>query len=345
MEAALQTTPSSSPRTQPSASPAAAMIEVQDLSKDYGSVRAVEGLTFTVRRGEVLGFLGPNGAGKTTTMKILTCFLAPTSGSARVNGHDVLAEPLEVRKSLGYLPENAPLYVEMTPIEFLGFVAALRGIAPAHRARKVDHIVDVCGIGEVRHREIRTLSKGYRQRVGLAQAMLHEPPLLILDEPTSGLDPNQIVEIRQLIKQVGRERTVILSTHNLAEVEASCGRVLIVHKGKLVADGKPEELRSSRGGATYRLVLRSDAAKSAEVQPALSGLKGVTQVRAEGAEPTEQALRLETSGDATDLRPELFRLAVDRGWTLLELRRDRVHLEDIFRQLTLGDADAAPPKA
>jgi len=225
------------------------MIEVKDLVKRYGSVLALDGVSFKVRGGEVLGFLGPNGAGKTTTMKILTCFIAPTSGQVSVAGHDIFGEPLEVRRRVGYLPENAPLYPDMRVVEYLDFVGEVRSMARKERASAMDRVIAECGLTEVVDREIRNLSKGYRQRAGLAQAMMHDPQILILDEPTSGLDPNQIAEIRDLIRKMGRERTVILSTHHLAEVEATADRVLIVHHGKLVADGTPRELERQRGGA------------------------------------------------------------------------------------------------
>ncbi len=314
------------------------MIEVSGLSKSYGAIRALEDVTFEVRRGEVLGFLGPNGAGKTTTMKILTCFIAPTSGRAVVAGYDTGAEPLEVRRRVGYLPENAPLYREMRVREYLEFVGRVRGIAGADWKKAFERVVDVCGLGPVAEQEIRTLSKGFRQRAGLAQAMLHDPEILILDEPTSGLDPNQIAEIRELIKRLGRERTVVLSTHHLAEVQATAGRVIIIHHGRLVADGSPEQLESQRGGAIHQVVLAEPDGGLEAVREALGGIDGVAAVEpGEGANTGELALALRGEGDR-DVRADIFRAVVERDWTLLGLARQQVDLESIFRRLTTEES-------
>src|SRR3954462_12318660 len=234
-----------------------AMIEVSSLTKDYGPTRAVDRVTFNVRKGEVLGFLGPNGAAKSTTMKMLTCFLAPTGGTAKVAGFDVFDNSLEVRKRLGYLPEDTPIYRDMTVIDYLRFAAEVRGMEPGNREKRIKEIGGRCGLGDVAGKLVGELSKGFRQRVGLAQAMLHDPDIVILDEPTSGLDPNQIVEIRSLIKEVGKEKTVILSTHILPEVQATCSRVVIIRGGKLVADGTPDELRKRERGGRYRVVVES----------------------------------------------------------------------------------------
>ncbi|MBI2894652.1 MAG: ATP-binding cassette domain-containing protein [Deltaproteobacteria bacterium] len=320
-----------------------AVITASGLTKTYGEINAIQNLAFEVRKGEVLGFLGPNGAGKTTTMKILTCFLAPTSGSATVAGHDVFESPLEVRKNVGYLPENAPLYTDMSVLEYLEFIAEVRGVGAAQRHAKIKRITDLCGLGDRLGSEIRTLSKGYRQRVGLAQAMVHEPPILILDEPTSGLDPNQIVEIRELIREIGRERTVILSTHNLPEVQASCNRVLIVNRGKIAATGTPEELQEGKGHnyfVTLDLGGADGAAKGAEA--ALGALEGASRAVETEREGTHVSFRLEAKGP--DLRGRIFKLAVEKGWTMLELRTQAINLEDIFRQLTV-DADRSTKKA
>ena len=222
------------------------MIEVKDLAKDYGLVKALRGISFEVPAGEVLGFLGPNGAGKTTTTKILTCFMAPTAGTATVNGKNVLDHSLEVRRAIGYLPENTPIYTDMTSLEFLQFICSVREIPHNQRKKRIRELAEVCGLLDVLAKPIGDMSKGYRQRVGLAQAMLHDPPILILDEPTSGLDPNQIVEVRELIKEIGKEKTVILSTHILPEVQATCGRVIIIADGKLVADGSPDQLAAGQ---------------------------------------------------------------------------------------------------
>ncbi len=224
------------------------MIEVAGLTKDYGLHRAVDQVSFNVRRGEVLGFLGPNGAGKSTTMKMLTCFLAPTAGRAKVAGHDVFDASIEVRRRIGYLPEDTPIYRDMTVVEYLRFAAEMRGMESDKIAGRIKEIGQRCGLADVAGKLVGELSKGFRQRVGLAQAMLHDPDILILDEPTSGLDPNQIVEIRSLIKEIGQEKTVILSTHILPEVQATCSRIVIISGGKLVADGTPDSLRAAREG-------------------------------------------------------------------------------------------------
>src|SRR5512137_656966 len=253
------------------------MIRAVDLSKQYGSTRAVDGINFEVFRKEVVGFLGPNGAGKTTTMKMLTCFLAPTKGDAFVGGHSVWEQSLEIRRMLGYLPEDTPLYRDMTVLEYLEFIADVRGIERDARRAKIKNMVEVCGLGTVIGRVVGELSKGFRQRVGLAQAMIHDPEVLILDEPTSGLDPNQIADIRALIKEVGKEKTVILSTHILPEVQATCSRMLIISGGKLVADGTPDELRGREKGSRYRVVVAADGAKQDAVKAKLAGLKGVSR--------------------------------------------------------------------
>jgi gliding motility-associated transport system ATP-binding protein len=321
-----------------------AIITVEGLRKTYGSRPAVDGITFNVNKGEVLGFLGPNGAGKTTTMKILTCFISPTAGTARVSGYDVFESPLEVRKCLGYLPENAPIYGDMTVLEFLEFVSDVRDVPAGDRAKKIKRVTDICGLGDRLVQEIRTLSKGYRQRVGIAQAMVHEPPILILDEPTSGLDPNQIVEIREVIKEIGRQRTVILSTHNLPEVQASCDRVLIINKGKLVADGKPSELSIAQRGHRYTAsVLKPEGVDAERVRQGFASLPGVEDARIADGEAGTVAVVL--GGGKDDLRPALFKAAVDKGWTLVELKRETIALEDIFRGLTVAGQDPAKSEA
>jgi ABC-2 type transport system ATP-binding protein len=320
-----------------------AMVEAKDLTKFYGSIKAIEKLNFTLNRGEILGFLGPNGAGKTTTMKILTCFISPTSGTARVNGHDVFDDAIEARRGTGYLPENAPLYREMTVLEDLEFFAEMRDVAKDRRAKAIRRVVDVCGLGDVVGREIRELSKGFRQRVGLAQAMVHDPDIIILDEPTSGLDPNQIVEIRSLIKELGKERTIILSTHNLAEVQAACSRVIIINKGRIVADGTVAELSAQRGGRRHTVVTRSS-----DLAALRSAVEKVAKVvRSEASDPTEDgevSLAVFGEGDA-DLRADLAKAIVAAGVPLLGLTRSTVSLEDVFRGVTRGrgrpSADAA----
>jgi ABC-2 type transport system ATP-binding protein len=309
------------------------MIEVDGLTKDYGPTRAVDGVSFSVRRGEVLGFLGPNGAGKSTTMKMLTCFLSPTSGRAQVAGHDVFDESLEVRQRLGYLPEDTPIYRDMTVLEFLEFAAAMRGMDPQGAPERIKEVGLRCGLGDVAGKLVSELSKGFRQRVGLAQAMLHDPDILILDEPTSGLDPNQIVEIRSLIKEIGREKTVILSTHILPEVQATCSRILIISGGKLVADGTPDSLRAREKGGRYRVVVESNGVPKEAIRDRLASLTGVAHCEMVAGEEGSHSFALDASA-AADLRKPIFRAAVDNRWTLLELLRESASLEDVFRNLT-----------
>lgn len=318
------------------------MIEVRALTKTYGNEKAVDDISFEVRPGEVLGFLGPNGAGKTTTMKVITCYLPPTSGTVYVDGNDVRDDTLEIRKLIGYLPEHTPLYHDMVTYDYLMFVAAMREVPHELRAPRLKEMVDVCGIGDVLGKKIEALSKGYRQRVGLAQALIHDPPILILDEPTTGLDPNQIVEIRELIKEIGRRKTVILSTHILPEVQASCDRVLIIHRGRLVADGTPRDLQESfSGGQRIRFGVLD---VNREGRPVRASLEAWGRARVVGDTVEDgSAVYTLASDEADDLRPDLFRLAVDHGWTLTELHREQVNLEDVFRQLT-SSTDARPPQ-
>ena len=311
------------------------MIQVENLTKDYGPARAVDKVTFNVRKGEVLGFLGPNGAGKSTTMKMLTCFLAPTAGTAKVAGFDVFTDSLEVRRRIGYLPEDTPIYRDMTALEYLQFAAEMRGMDPRKSPARIKEIGGRCGLSDVAGKLVGELSKGYRQRVGLAQAMLHDPDILILDEPTSGLDPNQIVEIRSLIKEIGQEKTVILSTHILPEVQATCSRVLIINGGKLVADGTPNELRARERGGRYRVVVESNGVAKDAIRDRLASLSGVTRCEAIAGEDGSHAFAIDAG--SADLRKPIFRAAVDNRWTLLELAREAASLEDVFRNLTTGE--------
>jgi ABC-2 type transport system ATP-binding protein len=323
------------------------MIRVENLTKQYGPVTAVNKVTFNVHKGEVLGFLGPNGAGKSTTMKMLTCYIAPTSGVATVAGHDVFDDSLEVRKRLGYLPEDTPLYRDMTVQEYLEFSAEMRQMDPTKRGRRIKEIGGRCGLTDVAGKLVGELSKGFRQRLGLAQAMLHDPDILILDEPTSGLDPNQIVEIRQLIKELGQEKTVILSTHILPEVQATCSRILIISDGKLVADDTPEALRAREKGSRYRVVVESNGAAQDAIRDRLATIGGVARCEKVAVETGAMGFILDGSGDA-DLRRSIFRAAVDNHWPLLELVRESVSLEDVFRNLTTKDVaakDAVPGAA
>ena len=308
------------------------MISVKNLTKSFGRTVAVNDISFEVDRGEVLGFLGPNAAGKTTTMRILTCYIAPDSGSASVAGYDVLANPLEVRKRVGYLPESAPLYVDMNVIAYLEFVAEVRGIPREERAKRIDKMVDVCGLAKMTDRTIGTLSKGFKQRVGLAQTLIHDPEILILDEPTTGLDPSQIIEIRELIKEIGKERTVILSTHILPEVEVTCTRVLIINEGRIAASGTPAELQSIAGGEDSIFVSVKGGGPSFAEK--LGKIRSVTAVEAGPRVSPGYSTYVLRSAGGTDVSEEVFNLAVENGWTLNELRRETLSLEDIFLRLT-----------
>ena len=309
------------------------MIEVERLEKDYGFAKALKGISFSVQRGEVIGFLGPNGAGKSTTMKILTGYLLPTGGRASVAGFDVVENSLEVRRRIGYLPESTPLYQEMRVDEYLMFVAEIRGVPRERRKTAIARAVELCGLPRVTGKNIFELSKGYRQRVGLAQAIVHEPPVLVLDEPTSGLDPNQIVEVRKLIERLGAEHTVVLSTHYLQEVEKSCSRVIIVNRGEIVADGTRDELvaRQPVGGLRAR-IRGPETNVKAQLQELLPGCP-VTIV-ARSADAIEY--RIDVGTGSAPIEESLTRLVVKNGWDLLEMTRERPTLEDVFCTLTIG---------
>jgi ABC-2 type transport system ATP-binding protein len=276
-------------------------------------------------------------------MRILTCFIAPTTGTAKVNGIDVFDDPLEVRRKIGYLPQRAPLYTDMIVSDYLRFVADIRGVSQAEFRRSMESVIDVCGLAQVLNQDIGTLSHGYRQRVGLGQALLHDPKILILDEPTADLDPNEKAEVIRYIQEIGRERTVLLSTHNLNEAEEACGRAIIVSKGRVVADGALEDIRARTGSVRYIVTIDEQKAeggkappKYAEVAAAFEKVAGINKVRELATDET--AHRVELSGNKDgDLRAELFRLMVDKGWTLLELRRDAQSLDAVFRDLTRGD--------
>lgn len=312
------------------------MIEARHLSKRFGATVAVDDVSFDVARGEVLGFLGPNGAGKSTIMRILTGYIPPTEGIARVAGHDLLEDSLAVRRRIGYLPESAPLYGDMEVVDFLSFISAVRGISSGETKERIARMVKVCGLEKVVGRVIHHLSKGYRQRVGLAQAMIHDPDILILDEPTSGLDPNQIIEIRELIRDVGREKTVILSTHILPEVSQTCGRVLIINEGKLVASGTPDELSGRvEGAGRIHLAVRAPSAES--VAAALGAAAFVEAASREGTREGDLHLFQVIGKEATGLGERLFHLAVEEGWAIAEMRVRAATLEDVFRRLTKGN--------
>ncbi|MDA0748591.1 MAG: ATP-binding cassette domain-containing protein [bacterium] len=315
------------------------MIEVDHLVKRYGSLVAVDDLSFRVEKGEIVGFLGPNGAGKTTTMRILTCYLPATGGSARVAGFDVFEQPMEVKRRIGYLPEHPPLYRDMFVKDYLAFVANIKGVPSAERKKRVGNAMDRCQITDRANQQIGQLSKGYQQRVGLAQAILHSPDVIILDEPTIGLDPNQIREVRELIRGLAREHTVILSTHILPEVEMTCDRVVIINRGKIVAVDTPENLMAGMSGS-QRFYLEV-AGEQAVVEKAVRAVPGVADVLPVADGPVGQNVALYVDAqDREELRPALAAAIVQRGLGLLELRRVSVRLEDIFHELTTNEEEA-----
>ncbi len=304
-------------------------IKLENVTRLYGDKPAVDGISFEVKTGEIVGFLGPNGAGKTTTMKMITGFLTPNSGTISINGKQVWEDPRQVKLMTGYLPENNPLYLDMYVTDYLEYVASLQMVPKEKIDDRVREMVVVCGIDREKHKKIGELSKGYRQRVGLAQALIHDPGILVLDEPTTGLDPNQIIEIRNLIKEAGLQKTVILSTHILSEVEALSDRILIIHEGKIVADGTPEELKkASSEGVAVRVRIDSGEEPS-KVSGALSGIKGVT-----GVDVIDPAGLYLVSGGDRDLNREIFALAINKNWVLLEMSTQETRLEDIFKELT-----------
>ena len=313
-------------------------IAVRNLTKYYDTEKAVNDISFDVKTGEILGFLGPNGAGKTTTMKIITCYMPPTSGSVEVEGFDIAEHSFEVRKKIGYLPEMNPLYLDMNVLEYLEYSARLHGLKDVLLKSRLKEMIDVCGIAAVRHKDIGELSKGFRQRVGLAQAMIHDPEVLILDEPTSGLDPNQIVEIRNLIRQLGRAKTVVLSTHILTEVQATCDRVIIINDGGIVADGTLEQLQQDfRGSEKISIELKLPADKivnaMTDIYPKFKEISQVESVEYGGQEGNLHKFSIHTV-KGSDIREEIFRRAVSEGWVLLEMSRKATSLEEVFRKLT-----------
>ena len=299
-------------------------VEVKNITKLYGTQRALDDVSFTVEPGQVVGFLGPNGAGKSTMMKIITCFLPQNSGTVSVDGFDVTADPIKVRQRVGYLPEHNPLYHDMYVKEFLTFIAGIQ-VPSTQVAARVKEMVEVTGLGAEQHKKIGALSKGYRQRVGLAQAMIHNPSVLILDEPTTGLDPNQLVDIRQLIKNIGKEKTVILSTHIMQEVEAICDRVVIINKGKIVADDKTSFLQQKSESETIILV-EFDKAVSIDKLNTISGIKKVLSVN----DKTFKVI----GPKGQDLRPLIFNFAVQNSLAVITMQKEENSLESVFRQLT-----------
>jgi len=316
------------------------VIELRELRKSYGGVEAVHGVSFTAETGSVLGLLGPNGAGKTTIMKVLTGYHFPSSGKAVVDGLDVEEDPIAVKSRVGYLPESVPLYQDLTVAEYLDFIGDARSLDRPARARAVERSIGACGLEGVYRKKVEELSKGYRQRLGLAQAILHDPPILILDEPTTGLDPNQIIEIRELIKSLGESKTVILSTHILQEVEAICSNVIILNEGRVAAQGAPSEIGKALKGEE-RIRLRLKAARGSaegldrEALSSLPGLRSVSSFRAESPAVLAAEIAMPPAdAEAPDVGETIFDWAVSRGYKVLELERHRLSLEEIFVKLT-----------
>ena len=322
------------------------MITVTDLTKRYARNTAVDHISFSIEKGQIVGFLGPNGAGKTTTMRMLTCFMPPTAGTATVAGFDVLEEPLEVKKRIGYLPETPPLYPEMRTDEYLSFVGKLKGLSGAQLTERVKYVADRCAIADMRDRLISKLSKGYRQRVGLAQAIIHNPDVLILDEPTAGLDPKQINETRDLIKSLAGDHTIVLSTHILPEVEQTCERVIIINKGKVIATDSVSNLQSrARGGESVMVEI---AGRNGDLDPSavvsrLQSVSGVSKAVFREKRQTRNVFEVE-GGKGRLVRGDLARAVVEAGWDLNELRSSAMSLEEVFLQLT-GDQNAASQPA
>lgn len=309
-------------------------IKIENLTKYYGQQAAVNNISFEINTGQIVGFLGPNGAGKSTTMKMITTYLTPSSGKIYVNEMDTEENSLEVRRKIGYLPEQNPLYLDMNVLDYLEFAAELESVPKSEMNKSVKRVVDICGLGDVQHKDIGELSKGYKQRVGLAQAMIHEPEVLILDEPTSGLDPNQIIEIRKLIRHLGKEKTLVLSTHILQEVEATCDRVLIINKGEIVADGSPDSLQNKfKGKVEINLILKKDSTDKDLVLRGISSIKNIEKARL--LKEDEGAIHFHLTGvKGFDAREDIFRKIVSMNMVLLGLHQEETSLEDIFRQLT-----------
>jgi ABC-2 type transport system ATP-binding protein len=305
-------------------------ILVENLTKVYGDQKAVDNISFEIKTGEVVGFLGPNGAGKSTTMKMITCYMAPTAGKVYLEGLDIDKNPEEIKKKIGYLPENNPLYMDMAIIDYLKFCADIQGVEKSKVNERIHAMVDMCGLNQERYKRIGELSKGYRQRVGLAQAMIHDPEVLILDEPTTGLDPNQIIEIRKLIKELGKEKTVILSSHILSEVEATCDRILIINRGKIVADGTSETLRSQAQGKEL-IRVQIEAASGADIRKTLLSLATVESVKE--LEEKQNYFLVQSKPELTS-KEAVFDCCVKNKWYLLEMTGIETKLEDVFREVT-----------
>jgi ABC-2 type transport system ATP-binding protein len=307
-------------------------IKIENLSKRYGPQRAVDNISFEVKAGEILGFLGPNGAGKSTTMKMITGYLSVGDGTIFIGGKKLQESGDEIKRHIGYLQENNPLYLDMPVIEYLGFCAALQGVEKGLINERIRKMVSVCGLNTEKHKKIGELSKGYRQRVGLAQALIHDPEILVLDEPTTGLDPNQIVEIRKLIREIGKEKTVILSTHILPEVEATCDRILIINKGRIVADGTSETLRKQATG-TELLKVRIEDGAAAEIQKALVQLSNVSKV--DLTDVAMNRFEIQSKSGLSSTRA-VFKLCAEKNWVITEMIPLETRLEDVFRNLTMN---------
>ncbi len=307
-------------------------IIVENLTKKFGTQRAVDNVSFIVKTGEVLGFLGPNGAGKTTTMRAITTFLTPNEGTIKIGNLSIYDHPDEIKKHIGYLPENNPLYQDMPVIDYLKFTAELYGIEKSKIKSKILEMVNLCGLEGEKHKKIGELSKGYQQRVGLAQALIHDPEVLIFDEPTAGLDPNQIVEIRKLIKKIGKEKTVILSSHILAEVEATCDRIMIINKGKIVADGTSEELRKHAQGKEILKITIEDGDVN-EIFKALQKIDSIEVV--DFIDKNLNSFEIQSKPEMSS-KKAIFKMCVEKAWTLTELTPFETKLEDIFRELTMN---------
>lgn len=316
------------------------MIEVKNLTKFYGDKKAVDNISFKVNKGEILGFLGPNGAGKSTTMNMLTGYISSSSGQVLIDGTDILEDPIKAKKNIGYLPEIPPLYVDMTVHEYLNFMYDLKKCKQSRKAH-INDICSLCKISDVENRIIKNLSKGYRQRVGLAQALIGNPPVLILDEPTVGLDPKQIIEIRTLIKKLGKSHTVILSSHILSEIQAVCDRIIIINKGVLSADGTADSISQSLTNK-HRMTARISGADKNTISDALRAIEGVKYVRADmEREKGIYDYDIESEHD-TDIRPQLNKLCAEKGWNILMLQLSELTLEDIFLKITMGEGIVIP---
>lgn len=311
-----------------------ALVEVEKLSKSFGSFKAVDGISFDVGRGEVLGFLGPNGAGKSTTMKMITGFLTPNSGTARIAGFDIGRDPIEAKRRIGYLPEGAPLYPDMTPLTLLDFVGQIRGLAPAARKVAIDSVIERVHLEKVLHQTLDTLSKGYKRRVGLAQAILHDPEVLILDEPTDGLDPNQKFEVRQLIAEMSDDKAIILSTHILEEVDAVCSRTIVIAGGRVVADGTPADLEA-RSNWHNAVTISLENVSESDARSAFSSVPGVSSV---DIHQTDSQLEVVVfPSDNQNIATGLADVLKNKGWHASKLHVERGRLDDVFREITLGE--------